>query len=252
MSKIQINGISIHYEQYTGHKKDVILLHGWGQNTTLMAPIAEFLKEHFNVYNIDCPGFGQSQDPIEPIGVIEYTEIIREFIEKKKIKDPIFICHSFGCRIALRYAAKYGAHKLALAGPAGVRDKRTLKWYFKVYTYKIGKFIVSHSPFSNNLEKLQNKVGSDDYQNVSGVMRATFVKCVNDDVTPILKDIKAETLLVIGENDDATPVSKGKIMEELMPDCTMVVFENDDHWAYYHQMDRFLRVLDAFLKVDYE
>ena len=67
-----------------------------------------------------------------------------------------------------------------------------------------------------------------------------------------MKDIKAETLLVFGSNDEATPVEKGKIMEKLMPDATLVVFENDDHYAYFHEAQRFNLVLDAFLRSDYE
>ena len=194
----------------------------------------------------------KSEEPKEAIGVEDYTEIIRSFIENKGIENPIFVCHSFGCRIAIRYAAKYGAYKLALTGPAGVRDKRTIEWYIKTYSYKIAKFIIMHTPLKKNMEKYQNERGSDDYKNASGVMRGTFVKVVNDDVTPILKDVEAETLLIIGENDVDTPIEKGKIMEKLMPNCTMVVFEKDDHWAYYHQIQRFNRVLDAFLKDDYD
>lgn len=252
MSKIIIKDLQINYEEYKGHKKDVILLHGWGQNLQMMDPIAQFLKDHFNVYNIDCPGFGLSDEPKEPIGVDEYVEIIREFVLKKKIENPIFVCHSFGCRIALKYAALYETRKLALTGPAGIRDDRGIEWYVKTYSYKIAKKLISISPFKKDLEKFQNKAGSEDYKNASGVMRGTFVKVVNDDVTPLLKDIDVETLLIVGENDEATPVSKGKKMEELMPNCTMVIFENDDHWAYYHQIYRFNKVLEAFLGDEYD
>ena len=84
------------------------------------------------------------------------------------------------------------------------------------------------------------------------VKRQTFVKVVNDDVTPILKDISVPTLLVFGENDEATPVIKGKIMEKLMGDATLVIFENDDHFAYFNEADRFNRVLEAYLKEDYD
>ena len=72
------------------------------------------------------------------------------------------------------------------------------------------------------------------------------------DLKDLLKDVKAETLLVFGENDEATPVEKGKMMEKLMPDAALVIFENDDHYAYFHQPQRFCLVLDAFLRRDYE
>ena len=83
-------------------------------------------------------------------------------------------------------------------------------------------------------------------------MRNTLVKVVNEDITPILSEISAETLLVFGENDEATPVEKGKLMEQLMPNSALVIFENDDHYAYIHQAGRFNLVLDAFLRSDYD
>ena len=97
-----------------------------------------------------------------------------------------------------------------------------------------------------------HNAGSEDYRNASGVMRNTLVKVVNEDITPILSEIKTETLLVFGENDEATPVEKGKQMEQLMPDAALVIFENDDHYAYIHQAGRFNLVLDAFLRSDYD
>lgn len=248
MSLIKLKGINVNYKKYGRKSKAVILLHGWGQNIEMMDFIGEFLKPHFVVYNFDLPGFGESDEPNEPWDIVDYTNMLHEFCEKKKIDNPIIIGHSFGCRIAVRYAYMYGAYKMVLTGAAGIRDKRTLKWYFKVYTYKLGKLLLSEK----QKEKLKDKVGSDDYKNTSGVMRATFVKCVNDDTTPILKDVNAETLLVFGEKDDATPVAKGKLMEKLMPNAALVVFENDDHFAYFHQAQRFNLVLDAFFQKDYE
>lgn len=247
MASIKIKDINVYYEKSGTKGKKVILLHGWGQNTQMMEFIADNLKKHFIVYNLDFPGFGKSQDPSSAWGVEDYTEFLRQFALKNKIENPIIIGHSFGCRVAIRYAYKYGALKMVLTGAAGIRDDRSLSWYIKTYTYKLGKKLLPESLRS----KLQNKVGSTDYQNASGVMRQTFVKVVNDDVKDILKDINVETLLVFGENDEATPVSKGKLMEKLMPNAALVIFENDDHYAYINEAARFLAVLDAFLRSEY-
>ena len=249
---ITINDIKINYKKYGNKSKVVLLLHGWGQNIEMMDFIGEFLKKHFTVYNFDLPGFGESEEPKEVWGVEDYADMLKQFCVIKKIDNPIIIGHSFGCRIAIRYAYKYGAYKMILTGAAGVRDKRTLSWYIKVYSYKLGKKLMNMGLFKNKLKKLQESAGSEDYKNTSGIMRQTFVKVVNDDVMPILKDVKAETLLVFGENDEATPVSKGKLMEKLMPNAALVIFENDDHYAYFHQAQRFNMVLEAFLKEDYD
>lgn len=250
MSFIDIKDLKCHYEKKGNKGKNVILLHGWGQNTKMMDYISEFLSKHFKVYNLDFPGFGESKEPSEAWGNEDYVEFLKEFVDKLKIKNPILIGHSFGCRVALYYAYKYPVYKMVLTGAAGIRAKRTIKWYFKVYTYKLGKLLLK--PFKNLSEKLKKNAGSEDYKNASPVMKGTLVKCVNFDITPYLKDIKPETLLVFGENDTATPLYMGKQMEKEMPNATLVTFADDDHFAYFHQGDRFNRVLDAFLKGDYE
>ncbi len=251
MSQLQLDEIQLHYEKYGNKGRKVLLLHGWGQNTEMMAFIGEFLKSHFIVYNLDLPGFGKTSEPPEPWDTNDYCEFLAHFCQHFKIEDPIIIAHSFGCRIALRYAYRYSVHKMVLTGAAGIRDKRGIAYYVKTYTYKLGKKILSLKPFTAYREKLLKNAGSEDYRNSSGVMRATFVKVVNEDLKDLLPHIDTETLLVFGENDEATPVEKGKMMEKLMPNAALVVFENDDHYAYIHQAGRFDLVLDAFLRSDY-
>ena len=250
MSQIIIKDLNINYEVKGKHGKHVVLLHGWGQNIKMMDYIAEFLSKHFKVYNLDFPGFGESDEPSYSWGNEDYVEFLKEFVDKLKIKNPILIGHSFGCRVALYYAYKYPVYKMILTGAAGILAPHTISWYVKVYSYKLGKYLLK--PFKSLSNKLKANAGSEDYKNASEVMKGTLVKCVNFDITPYLKDINQETLLVFGTNDTATPLWMGKKMEELMSNATLVTFENDDHFAYFHQGDRFNRVLEAFLKVDYE
>ena len=251
MSLMRIDDIDLHYERYGEKGRHVLLLHGWGQNYEMMAFIGEFLKSHFIVYNFDLPGFGQSSEPPETWGTEDYCLFLRHFCEEESIENPIIIGHSFGCRIALQYACRFPVHKMVLTGAAGIRDKRGIDYYVRVYTYKLGKKLLSLKPFEKYREQLMKNAGSEDYRNASGVMRSSFVKIVNEDLTGILKDIPCETLLVFGEYDEATPVEKGKQMEKLMPNAALVIFENDDHYAYFHQANRFCLVLDAFLRSDY-
>lgn len=246
-----INEVKTYYEVKGDRPKALILLHGWGQNSQMMDFIAEGMKEHFTVYNLDFPGFGQSDQPPRAWDCDDYTEHLRSFCLKLKIDNPLIVAHSFGCRIALRYAYKYGALKMCLTGAAGLRDDRGLDYYFRIYSYKAAKTLLSIGPLKKYRDRLLKKAGSEDYRNSSGVMRATFVKVVNSDVKDILPKIKTETLLVFGENDTATPLKKGQLMEKLMPDATLVVFAGDDHFAYFHQPIRFIRVLEAFLRSEY-
>lgn len=247
----EISGVkTAFYEEGSG--RDVILLHGWGQNKDMMGNILEHLRDRFHVYSLDFPGFGESDDPPEAWGVPEYRDFLSEFIARNGIECPILIGHSFGCRVAIRYAAMYpdNVRKMCLTGAAGIRPKRGLDYQIRTRAYKAGKWFLKATGQNEKLEELQNRSGSEDYRNAKGIMRPTFVKVVNDDVSDILKDVKCSVLLVWGDQDTAAPLWMGQMMEKTMPDAGLAIFEGDDHWAYWHQADRFNRVLDIFLKGD--
>lgn len=250
MSTIQIKGLNIYYEVKGNKKQSVILLHGWGQNTTMMQAIQEGLHPYFTVYNLDFPGFGKSDALQQAWSTIDYTDFLAKFIKALNIQNPILIGHSFGCRIALRYASQYPVYKMVLTGAAGLKPKRGFDYYVKVTTYKLLKQIFKLPFLAKYKESMQSKFGSTDYKNASPILRETLVKVVNEDIKPLLKDIQAETLLVFGSHDQATPLWMGKVMEKTMPNATLIVFEQDDHYAYFHQTQRFNLVLEAFLKED--
>lgn len=235
----------------SGQGRDVILLHGWGQNMQMMSAVEAHLNPHFTVYNLDFPGFGESGDPAEPWGVSDYELFLEDFVRQNGIKDPILIGHSFGCRVAIRYAAiHHDVYKMCLTGAAGIKPKHGLDYEIKTKAYKAGKWFLKATGNTEKLNELQKNAGSEDYRNAKGVMKATFVKVVNDDVTPVLNEIRCPVLLVWGDQDTAAPLWMGQQMEQMMPDAGLAIFEGDDHWAYWHQADRFNRVLDAFLKGD--
>ncbi|MCF0114120.1 MAG: alpha/beta hydrolase [Erysipelotrichaceae bacterium] len=234
----------------TGSGKDVILLHGWGQNMIMMKFIEDYLSSGFRVINLDLPGFGESEEPKEPWGVQDYTDWMIELFKELKVENPIIIGHSFGCRMAIHYASEYPVYKMILTGAAGIREKQSSLEKFKISGFKAAKKLLDSLGLQEVEESMKKLVGSSDYRNVSGIMRETFVKCVNDDVTPILPLVKCPVLLVFGSNDTATPLWMAQQMEKMMVDAGLAVFEGDDHYAYYHQWQRFNGVLEAFIGGD--
>ncbi len=247
----KINEINTAYIE-AGNGNDVILLHGWGQNKEMMQMIFDHLKDRFHVWALDFPGFGESDEPPVAWGVEDYEVFLEDFIHENEIENPILIGHSFGCRVAIRYAAKNqdNVKKMCLTGAAGIRPKHGLDWQIRTKAYKAGKWLLKITGQNEKLEEMQKNAGSEDYRNAQGIMKPTFVKVVNDDVSPILKDVKCSVLLVWGEFDTAAPLWMGKQMEKEMPDAGLAIFEGDDHWAYWHQAARFNSVLDIFLKGD--
>ena len=216
----------------------------------MMEPIAEHFSDRYTVYNIDFPNFGLSDTLKEVWGVPEFSKMLSDFIKHFNIDNPVIIAHSFGVRVAIYYAKDHQVDKLVFTGGAGIRDKRSAKYYLKTYTYKIIRKSLELLRLNKLKAHLEKNAGSEDYKALSGVMRASFSKIVNLDLREYLKDIKAETLLVWGELDDATPLWMAKVMESEIENAGLAIFENDGHYAYFNQMPRFLRVVDIFLKED--
>lgn len=247
MPQISINELTIHYNdnQHTG--RCVVLLHGWGQSKAMMEPIEQQFINAFRVINLDLPGFGASDLPFKPWGVYEYTAFLKDFLDAINVENPILIAHSFGARLAIIFASLHATRKLILTGAAGIKPKRSVAYHLRVRTYKMAKIVFKLPGLNKHQESMSRFFGSSDYRAISGVMRQSFVKIVNEDLTPLLSQITCPTLLIWGEKDDATPLWMGKIMEKKIPDAGLVIFEDDDHYAYWNQSARFNKISDVFL-----
>ncbi|ADU31581.1 alpha/beta fold hydrolase [Evansella cellulosilytica] len=253
---ITINNMKLNYK-VDGEGSPVILLHGWGANIQAFSPVHQHLAKHHKVYTLDLPGFGESEEPPEQWGTEDYTDFLHAFIQQLKINNPILIGHSNGGRISIFYSVKYGGvKKVILVDSAGIKPKRKLNYYLKVYTFKTLKHILSLPILKKYKEdilaKVKSKTGSTDYKNASGVMQQTMVKVVNEDLQHLMPKMNIPVLLIFGENDTATPVSDGKRMEELIPDAGLVVLKNAGHFAYLDQLHQFLVIVDKFLEKDRE
>ena len=252
--QIDIDGLKIAFKE-TGNPEGapVIILHGWGCNSTTVRSIARDLEDNMRVFSIDLPGHGKSDEPKTIWGTQDYADFVAKFIRLQKLENPSLIGHSFGGRTSIAYAAgNPDINKIVLVDSAGIVPKRTLKYYYKVYSYKLLKKIISLSLGKEKapaaIEKLLKKRGSADYQSASPVMRAIMSKCVNEDLRDIMPRINVPTLLVWGENDTATPISDAKIMEKKIPDAGLVSFKNCGHYSFLDNPLGFRSVIREFFK----
>lgn len=249
---VNIKGMDINYIA-EGEGSPIIILHGWGCNVDTVRPIINILNDKYKVYALDLPGFGKSSQPEDVIGSFEYAEIVREFLKINGIEKAVFIGHSLGGKLSIILGSKYPEliEKIVLIDSAGLIPKRGLKYYFKVYSFKSLRWAYKNLFFWHNnqerLERFYKKFGSDDYRDSSGIMRKILVKVVNENLKPLLKDIKAPTLIIWGDKDEDTPLYMGKTMEQEIKDSGLVVFEGAGHYSYLDDYNKFVAVIKAFL-----
>ena len=237
---IKANNTLINYIQY-GEGKDVILLHGWGQNIEMMKPLGDNLSNRFRVTILDLAGFGESEEPSFAWSLDDYVVMLEEIVEKLKIKKPIIIGHSFGGRLAIKYSSENIVEKVVLFGSPVVPRKNPKS--LKVRFLKRLKSL----PGMNGIgEYMKKYIGSRDYKNATPIMRQILVNVVNNDLTNNVKKIKVPTLIIWGDNDTEASIEDAKLMESIMLDAGLIVLHGT-HYAYLENLNQVNNILSKFL-----
>lgn len=251
---IDIDGVSLHYRD-SGEEdlRPVIIMHGWGCNVDTVASIENIFKGKMRILNVDLPGHGQSSEPPAIWGVEDFTTMMEKFISRIGLKRPSLIGHSFGGRICLLLSSRNDIDKVLLVDAAGIKPKRSLNYYRKVYTFKAMKHLLTLVLGKNKgmeaVEKMRAKKGSADYRNSSPRMRAVMSRCVNEDLKHVMPSIKAPTLLIWGEDDTATPLSDAITMKRLIPDSGLVSFPGCGHYSFLDNPFGFRAAVTSFFNI---
>lgn len=226
-----------------------------------MMPMAKELQDIRTSYLVDFPGFGNSPEPKSAWSVDDFADLIEEFVREIIPEDSFdLIVHSFGARIALKLLTRTKItskiDKVVFTGAAGLKPKRNTSFYLKKYMAKTLKMPFNllpknlHEKGLNNLRQtsLWKSLGSSDYQKLSGVMRETFVACVNEHLDHLVPQVNHEILLIWGGNDTATPLSQGKRFENMLKESALVEINGAGHYAFLDKPKQFASILRAYFE----
>ena len=270
-----IEGLKIYYTE-EGEGPLVVLLHGWASNCDLYKGVSDFLSKKYHVVAPNFPGcgsaVGNSDEPPIPWSVDDYIRFTVSFTKKFVKSDDekvIFFGHSHGGRVLIKMCGlekgemmkreigceklPFSVDKLVLIDSAGIVPEKTKAQLGRIKRYKTYKSILStplmKALFPGELERLQSRHGSVDYRSASPMMRSCMVKVVNEDEREYMQNIKAQTLLIWGQNDTATPIADGEFMEKHIPGSGLVRIENAGHFSFLDKQFTFLKVIGSFLEV---
>ena len=245
---ITINNQQIYYQKL-GEGRDLVIVHGWGQDVSSFWSVAEKLKDDFTLWLIDLPGFGRSELPKKDFTNQNYADVVKAFVTELKLKKPHYLGHSLGGRISFKLHAQNPQmfDKVILEDAAGIKPKQDALKPFLYLAAKVFKYLIP------NLFGLKTKLRYKFYRNLesdyinAGNMKGTLTHLLDEDLSSELSKIQNETLVIWGENDRAAPLSDGKKMYRLIPNARIEIFDNVGHFPHLENEKLFVRVVRDFL-----
>lgn len=223
---------SINYKIEGNGDKLIVFLHGFGGGFESFAEIAKMLSDRYKCLLIS---FFESE-PDYPLTIFDYYNYVKTLIELQPAKEIIVVGHSFGGRVGIKLAANNCCDKLVLVDSAGLKPKRGINYYCKVYKYKIRKKLGLNT----------DNYGSSDYKTLSPVMKKTFINIVNYYQNKEIEQITIPTLIYWGSDDKETPLEFAKTFNKKIKNSRLIVIENCGHFSYLQSKSTFYNCLRSF------
>jgi len=234
---------------------DIVILHGWNLSGERFQPLAQELSgQKYRVFTPDMPGFGSEPSPKRAWHIVDYAEFIREYVKKNHMHNPVLIGHSFGGRVALKYAQLYPTEiqALVLSGTPGFSPVPKKKFFFYLFLAKIGRIVFAIPPlnlFADWARRwLYYVAGAREFLHAKGTMRDTFKHVVQEDLIPAMESIHTPCLLLWGEYDVIVPVSIARRMQEVLYRSKLLIIPEEGHGVPYKKAGVFAGHVCEFLR----
>lgn len=214
----------------------LLLLHGWGQPAASLLPAVSALTRTHAVLALDLPGNGVAPTPPATWAMADYTAAVAAFMAQEPSMPTIIVCHSFGCRVAMRLAATAPAwlQGIAVLAGHGLRPQRAWHQSVKIKAIiRLSKILGAFDRLFGTAAKARwaARFASPDYKAANPALRAVFQRVIADDVTPLLPRVTVPVLLLYGAHDRETPPAMGQKFNQLLPRARYVLLPHDDHYS---------------------
>lgn len=268
---IKIKGINTRYWEEGNVGSDVILIHGIGSYMETWENNVEFFSKNHRVFVLDLPGFGRSDKPVVQYSFPYFAQFVLDFMDTQGIEKASLIGNSMGGGISQHVAiqAPDRVAKLVLVNSAGFSKNLTI--LLRVSSIPLLGELLSRPSRKGTLKVLKECVYdpaliTDEmvelgYQIVSqpGATKA-FLSTLRSTVkfsglknevlrsfTDNFSSIKAQTLIIWGQQDRILPVSGAIVAEQGISNATVHIFDSCGHMPQIELPEEFNTIVENFL-----
>ena len=240
-----------HYE-IIGQGFPLVMLHGWGCDWQIWAPVIGKLSEKFQLIIPDLPAFGKSELNNEVWTSQEYVNWLDEFIQETVGTKKYFLLgHSFGGKIASLFVTHHqpkNLQHLIVVDSAGIPGTLTFSQEFTQTFFSFFPTFLKESLSSEHKAKVLTKFGiSTDHLLSNPQQKRILRTTVREDIRPQLEKITVPTTIVWGEKDQETPVENAHEFHKLISKSKLEIFPNTDHFPFIQHPQKFSSIIEQLL-----
>lgn len=229
----------IDFDYFTPTKPNVpnlVFIHGAGGDKTQWEKQKSFFQQHgWGLISLSLPSHGQSS-PSESLTLDDYVKTVHEIIINQKLENVTLIGHSMGGAIALQFILQYPGSiidKLILIG-TGAKLKvapaffDAIKTDFNRFLQLLGKLAFHKNTIAQI--KLDNEEAL--RRNGGAIFLQDFKICDFFDIRSELHKITIQTLIIVGQDDQMTPVKYSTFLHKNVRSSQLAVIHEAGHYVF--------------------
>jgi 3-oxoadipate enol-lactonase len=257
--QIQVNGITLAYSDW-GTGFPIVFLHAFPLNRTMWAQQEEALSSQFRILTIDLRGHGESDAPLWHYTLDQSADDVSALLSQLGIQQSLFVGLSMGGYILFAFYRKYATRVKGLIladtrAPADTVEGKNGRFHMAQRAYKEGPSAIADLMIPKLLSPQTIQTRPDlvlrvsamiENNQISGIVGDLMAMAERPDSIPLLRQITCPTQIIVGELDQATPLSDAKLMADQIPNVRLAIIPEAAHLANLEQPEAFNQIVTAF------
>jgi 3-oxoadipate enol-lactonase len=258
MPKIQANGIQLYYELDGPSDQPVVMLsNSLGTRLEMWHPQMQALTKRYRVLRYDSRGHGRSDAPEGPYTIDMLADDAIGLLDALEIERAHFCGLSKGGMVGQMLGARHGNRlaSLALCSTACHMPPREL-WDERIrLATASGMAAIADGVIERWFTEAFRREPTVELERVKRMILETpahgYAACcaaIRDmDLRGLITAITVPTLIIVGEDDPATPPEKARELQDLIPSAQLEVFPDAAHLLNIEQDVVFEAALTSLL-----
>jgi 3-oxoadipate enol-lactonase len=250
--------------EYTdqGNGTSLIFIHAFPLSKTMWQPQVDTLKDTYRVITIDLGGHGESEIMLGNDSLDGYAKNVLHLLDHLEIAQAVFVGLSMGGYILFsiyrHYANRVKAMVLAdTRAQADSEEGRAGRQSMAEVAFKDGApaiadimlpKLLAPSTIQERPEIVEQVRQMILQTSTAGIVVDLVAMAARPDSTDLLSRITCPTLVIVGEDDQATPIAESQYIAQRIPGATFVTIPQAGHLSNFEEPAAFNQALKSFLE----